>query len=453
MAMRSGDAVLVVPGIMGSELVDTTTGSLLWGFSGAGWYVDAWTSGRSLRELALTDTERDGRYGRVAATRLLRFPAYAPVLRGFEPYGRLLAALRATARHPSAVAEFAYDWRLPVSYNAGLLADAAARHLGRWRQANPGAEEPQLVVVAHSMGGLLAQHLSTIPGGTDGVRACVTLGTPFFGAPKAAVLLAQGRGIPLPLPRRRAQALAASLPGVYDLLPSYRCVDTVHDVRRLTPADIAALGGDAELAARAAERQASVSTAVPAGHVQVVGARQPTIQTLTLDGDQIEDWEYTCRREAASLARVDVGGDGTVPRESAQLPASPAFPLAQTHGALARTAEAILVAQDVMLLRGTGPWLGEGRLGLRTPDLIPAGDDLVFSVLGADRPRHVNCRIESVRTGRTIAVPSLRTQDDRLVALVPSGQPGLYRISVAGGGMSPVTEIVMVADPDPVAAR
>src|SRR5215470_4277468 len=88
------DAVVVLPGIMGSELVEAATGTVLWGLADPGWYVKAWTSGRSLRALAVTDAERKGRPGRVQATRTLRFPAFAPFLRGFEPYTELLAAVK-----------------------------------------------------------------------------------------------------------------------------------------------------------------------------------------------------------------------------------------------------------------------------------------------------------------------------------------------------------------------
>jgi hypothetical protein len=66
---------------MGSELADRD-GSVLWGLADPGWYVSAWTSGRGLEALRLTKDEREGRYGRVRATRLLRFPAFAPVLAG-----------------------------------------------------------------------------------------------------------------------------------------------------------------------------------------------------------------------------------------------------------------------------------------------------------------------------------------------------------------------------------
>ncbi|MEU6366725.1 hypothetical protein ABZ876_13590 [Streptomyces sp. NPDC046931] len=137
---QTGDAVILVPGIMGSELVDTTTGRTLWGLSDPRWYVSAWPSGTSLSALRLTPEERSGRYGRVRATRLIRFPAFAPVLAGRSPYEQLRKGLRAVVWHPAAVAEFAYDWRLPVAHNAAPLAEFARRHLDDWR-AHPAYAE------------------------------------------------------------------------------------------------------------------------------------------------------------------------------------------------------------------------------------------------------------------------------------------------------------------------
>jgi hypothetical protein len=47
------------------------------------------------------------------------------------------------------------------------------------------------------------------------------------------------------------QALAATLPGVHDLLPGYRCVNADSDAHHLTPADVEAIGGNRDLAAAA----------------------------------------------------------------------------------------------------------------------------------------------------------------------------------------------------------
>ena len=61
-----------------------------------------------------------------------------------------------------------------MSFNARLLASAIREHLDTWRahpahemarHAGPVRRPAQLVIVAHSMGGLLAQALTVIDGG------------------------------------------------------------------------------------------------------------------------------------------------------------------------------------------------------------------------------------------------------------------------------------------------
>ena len=442
-------AVMVVPGIMGSELVDRATGHVLWGVNDPRWYVQAWTSGSSLDDLRLTDDERSGRFGRVRATRLLRFPAFAPILRGFEPYTKLLEGLRAAAGDPHAVAEFAYDWRLPVAYNAQLLAEAIHRHVQTWR-AHPaaGGREAGVVLVAHSMGGLLARHLGLIPGAADEVRATLTLGTPFYGAPKAAVLMSSGRGSALPLPRARLAALASGLPGVHDLLPTYRCVDAGNDARRLNIDDVAAIGGDRELARSSALWHERIAGVVPVGHVQVVGTHQPTMQALTVSGGIAMGHPYTCRPGVGmGIERLDLSGDGTVPRESAQLPQASAMPLAQSHGAIARTSEAILIAQDIVADRRTGPWQGAGAIGLHVQDIVRAGSSFSIGLTGVEHPRHASCQVRDLATGRLVAAPVLRFENGQMVAHAHALGPGLYRILAIGGGSSAVSQVVMVTEP------
>ena len=135
------DAVIVIPGMMGSELVDTDSGEILWGRPNLHWYVNVWTSDEPTKRLRLNDEERGGRAGRVRASRLLRVPAFAPVLRGIESYTPLVNLIRDTCPHPDAVLEFPYDWRLSVARNARLLAGVAAEHMDRWRRHPYGSSE------------------------------------------------------------------------------------------------------------------------------------------------------------------------------------------------------------------------------------------------------------------------------------------------------------------------
>ncbi|MGW4843163.1 lipase/acyltransferase domain-containing protein [Nocardia brasiliensis] len=449
------NAILVVPGIMGSELINTTDESVLWGLDDVRWYLRAWTSGSSLEALRLTDQERNGRYGRVRASRALRTAAFAPFLQGFEPYGRLIDQLRAASIHPDAVAEFPYDWRLPVTYNARLLADAIQRHLERWRErlrhisrdrGRP-AEDPGVILVAHSMGGLLARDLTRIQGALDNVRATITLGTPFFGAVKSVLMIATGRGAPIPLPRRKLRALAAGLPGVYDLLPSYRSVDAGTEARRLLASDVGSIGGDVELAEASITWQRGMSGTSMDGHIQVVGCEQPTVQSVSITDGVATGLFHTCRPAADGIDRVNLTGDGTVSRDSAQLPNLPATPLAQSHGALAQCAEAILVVKDSVAGRDTGPWLGEARLGILLPDVVAAGSALRVPLTGVTDTRAARCRMVDVASNRQLDVAKIAMEEGQAVAHLEIPGPGLYRVELRGGGTSGVSEMVLATDP------
>jgi hypothetical protein len=76
------DAVVVVPGIMGSELVDET-GEVCWGLKPL-LLAKAWRTKR-LDVLRVTEADQAGGR-RLRPTRLLRVPGYMPVLGGLEPY-------------------------------------------------------------------------------------------------------------------------------------------------------------------------------------------------------------------------------------------------------------------------------------------------------------------------------------------------------------------------------
>jgi Lecithin:cholesterol acyltransferase len=466
----SHDAVVIVPGLMGSVLVEAGTGRTLWGFTDLRWYVRAWTTGAGLADLHLSDQERQGRYGRVRAAGLLRMPAYARILAGFEPYARLADQVRAVAAHPAAVLEFPYDWRLPVAHNGRLLAEAATAHLQRWRaheahdaarRRHPAGRAAQLVLVAHSMGGLLARYLSLIPGASDDVRATVTLGTPFYGSVKAAVLLNTGRGAPLParrplaaLLRRDAdagvRALAATLPGVHDLMPTYRCLDAGSTARRLTPADVVALGGDAELAEAARDLHSKLAGARLVGHRAVVGVAQPTPQSITLQNGVVRAHRYACEGEpGAAPQRVDRAGDATVYRESASLHGGAHTYLPQQHGSLARTDEAIACAVHIVTERDPdafGPPLGAGEIGLDLPDLVAAGEEWTAEVTGVENPRAARCQVRDAGTGRLVDLPPLEPRDGALHVRPHLPGPGLYSVHVAGSGRSPVSQLVLAGD-------
>lgn len=449
----TSDAVVVVPGIMGSELYDTVLERYIWGLR-PGWYARAWSPrGTGLEPLAPTEEELVGDTRRVRATGLLKVPAFAPVFAGIEPYTPLVTAIRQVVRHPDAVLEFPYDWRLPVGLTARSLAEAVQRHLAAWRRRS-GRPDARVVLVAHSMGGLVCEALGGIPGATDGVRAVLTLGTPFDGAAKAAVILGAGTGAPLP--PRRLRAVAVRMPGLYDLLPGYRCVDDGDDVRRLTPADVAGLGGDPVLAAAAFEQRASRNHTPLPGHRALVGVEQPTLASLTLADGLAAGHPYTFEPdETGELVRDPNGvlrrrpglGDGTVPRDSA-LPRHgiEPMPLAQQHATLAHSAEAITFVRD-FLLHGTTaehPRLGFGDVGVVLPDVVAPGVEWTATLTGIEAT-HAAVTATDVETGAEVpGVPYRRGETVHAAVTLPV--PGLYRVRVTGG-TTPVSQLVLAEDP------
>ena len=112
---------------------------------------------------------------------------------------------------------FPYDFRQSVVHNAELLAQEVSQrlaHLG-------GKGDHRVVVVAHSMGGLVARYWLGPLGGHRWCRALITLGTPHRGAPKALQMLVNG------LPLGLFSAITGVLrewPSVYELLPTYEAI-------------------------------------------------------------------------------------------------------------------------------------------------------------------------------------------------------------------------------------
>ena len=458
---RISDAVVVVPGIMGSELcVKGSNGKdVLWGLSGA-LLAQTWLHGR-FRRLLVTEDDLAGK-GSVEATRLLRNVGWTPVLGGLEPYEKLLEAVRGVVVDQSAVVEFPYDWRLPVDVNGRLLADRCHRLLEAWRTrvgerrlGDP--EEVRVVIVAHSMGGLVARHAVQRYGASSVVRSILTLGTPHYGAVRALQMLATGEGTGLQLPvignvelPRRLQAagreLALTSPGVYDLLPRYRCVLDVKP-RHLTTADVASVGAREDFAIEAAERNRLLVEAPTAPMMGLAGADQPTLQSLKL---QAGSCTFYGTEDGSDNDPGNLGGDATVPRRSANPPDARADPLPQRHGALAKSEEAFTFVIDALRGGHLPPRLGTRPISAEIPDAAGAGESITVRVrepesdgppdAGGLSVTSVDVNDETVR----MKWKDRRIVDGTLEFRSPPHPPGVYRVTVAGGSYSAVGDIVLV---------
>ncbi|WP_027006926.1 lipase/acyltransferase domain-containing protein [Conexibacter woesei] len=461
----SYDAVVFVPGILGSSLRLTETGEELWGFASAVKYSRIWRSNRLASKLAVTADELAGVTGRVVADGLLQAPAAAPILQGLEPYTDLVEGLRKVMANRAAVVEFPYDWRLSVRYNAAELARTAAAHLETWRRhpavtGAPTAQSPRLVIVAHSMGGLLARALPTVegrdgvPAVTERLRSVITLGTPFLGAVKAAVLLNSGHGVRLGH-RRRIQRVAATFPGVHDLLPTYRCLRSGEDLLRLTADDIAALGGDRTLAQEAIDFARAIQENELSHHM-IYGTHQTTLQSMRLENGAViaspHHFEWAGDEPALdsrdALIPRKVSGDGTVGGDWATHghPGVP-FPLPQQHGALAKSPEAVISVAAAVQRRPLGKVQGGGEIGLSVPDVVAPNAVWRITLTGASGPSAVTAGVTDAETGREVHDVHFVRAGNELVGSLALRRPGMYRVEVAHGGWSPTSQLVLCVEP------
>ena len=308
---RHGDSalrVLIVPGIMGSQLGLTRAAPLP--------HDIVW--------LDPLDIQR----GRLAA---LRVPGAAPIV----PLGVVLFSylrLKLHLRAAGIPAEFHdYDWRLSIMDSGRALAE-------RLRTLRPA----RVAIVAHSMGGLVSRAALALEG-TRHIERLVLLGTPNCGSFAAVQALRGTYAVVRKVARLAQQASAESLaaevfstfPSLYELLPWGSCSVGGSDLFEARDWPAAGPGPDANLlaAARAVQRQLAPPDerfAVIAG----VGAA-----TVTAARRRGEEFLYTFTR----------GGDGTVPLRSALLPGVRCRYARAAHSDLTRNP--VVAAAVVDLLR------------------------------------------------------------------------------------------------------
>ena len=430
---RTDDAVIYLPGLMGSELRDSE-GCLVWGFAPR-LLVAALRSDAPLQRLHLDpECPDDG----ITATGLAGW-AMLPRLWGTEPPADLVQALRTNiAVHPAAVKVVPYDWRQSIRDLAPELATAARAHLESWRRHPQGNPDAKLSLVCHSMGGLVARYYVDVLGGGADVRRVVTLGTPFFGSVKAILALDRGHVLPFGFRARAVCALVCTFPSIYELTPRYRCVETNDgSLCRLAPDDLAAIGADPSLAEAADRTHREIDAGKTRGYAvyrAAIGLRQPTLQSAIFDGSR--------RGYLMRLGEENRDGDGTVYREAACLPHNDPKELAQQHKQLANSKEAIEFVRAKLTDHPQGPPLGpDDGIGLQVPDVVPVGQP--FAIVVHDALEPTRCTAIDVETGALadsgVAYPGAEhaTTDLTLSA------PGLYDIRADSPAGSPVSALVL----------
>lgn len=454
------DVIVLLPGILGSVL--RRDGRDLWSTSGRSILAALTSLGGTVASLKLAseagadDDAGDG----VTAPALLEDLHAIPGFWKIDGYTRCRARIleRFEATPGENFFEFPYDWRRDNRHHARRLQRQSAEWLARWREQtrNPNAK---LVLVAHSMGGLVSRYFLEALGGWRDARALVTFGTPHLGAAKVLQTVLDGYPAkvgPLSLPD--LTAALRSFTSVWQLLPVYASFDPGDGALvRLadTPAhglDLARVraGRDFHREIRdAAQRNAADPAYVASGFTThaIVGVHQPTVQSAVAGRGAVSFRER--------FEGQDEGGDGSVPRISAAPPRTPfqTVLVPEQHASL-QNADFALLQLEGILHAGWAPALDDALsfdvqapptpVSLRVEDCYTAGEDVVIRA----RPGEGSVPLRATLAGDDDASPRTvelaPAADGWQEARVPGLSAGAWRVTIEGEGASSVRDVFVV---------
>jgi pimeloyl-ACP methyl ester carboxylesterase len=251
--------VIVIPGILGSRLVDQRSERIVWGaFSGKYANPNTPDGARLLalpmrtgeRHIQITDDVQPNGVLDRARVSLLGLPlelnAYLHILAtlgvgGYrdEPLGR--AGVVDYGEDHFTCFQFDYDWRHDNAANARRLHDFIVEkraYVETQLRHRLGVESPEVKfdIVAHSMGGLVTRYFlrygnqdlpadGSLPeanwAGAQYVDRAILVGTPNGGSANALIELVHGVRFAPTLPKFHA-AILGTMPSIYQLLPRTR---------------------------------------------------------------------------------------------------------------------------------------------------------------------------------------------------------------------------------------
>jgi pimeloyl-ACP methyl ester carboxylesterase len=450
------DVIVCIPGITGSVL--RKDGRDVWNISGGAVLNALRTLGGDLKELKLEEDPVDvDDVDGITATEVIRDVHLLPGIWKIDGYTKLVRHIEQTfdVKRGKNLFEFPYDWRRDNRVASRQLATKARKWLADWRRSS-GNADAKLVLIGHSMGGLVARHFIECREGWKDTRTLVTIGTPYGGSLYAVGTLVNGKKVKF----FDLTDIARSLTALHQLLPVYPCYDhgdgtlvrvTEAAVPKLDPAKAkAALAFHHEIR-DAVETNSKI--AAYADHRYdlrpIVGIEQPTAQSARRDGDRV------------TLLRVhdgkDLKGDGTVPRPSA----TPveferlqnAIYAAERHASLQNDGNVLLQLTGILTQPSFDPSgyrtaAVKVEQALDVDDWFASTDPILVRVQPQDDPGGALVAVvEDLETGEERLRRQLTPADDGWFEADVGPLPeGVYRIASIGGSVEPVTDLVTVVD-------
>jgi len=212
------DIVILIPGIMGSILKRGS--DVVWGPNAdAVWQV--LKSGNLDLEFLRPSLSETTTSSSVKATGLFESTTLIPGFWKLDGYTEtrkvLIEQLGLTLGQN--YFEFPYDWRLNNRIAAQNLIEMMSEKLSFWRD-HIKRSDAKIVLIAHSMGGLIARYACEVLGGWSTVREVFSLGTPYQGSVKALDRIANG------MVSAGLTKTLSTFDSVYQLMPTYQCIDS-----------------------------------------------------------------------------------------------------------------------------------------------------------------------------------------------------------------------------------
>jgi pimeloyl-ACP methyl ester carboxylesterase len=463
------DIIVVLPGIGGSYL--SHNGKPIW----APTVGAAYRAASGAKALTLDDErgDPDKLAGGVIATGLVNDIHILPGLWKIDGYSRLIAAIEKTFQTSKAFPEskklanliiFPYDWRRDNRITARRLQNVVNDFLARWHKETF-FKDAKVILIAHSMGGLISRHYLDVLGGWSECRALFTFGTPFRGSLNALDTLVNGV--------RKLGGLIdlssafRSMPSVYQLLPRYECVlqdkayRRVVDATRLCNLEAArarvkdALSFYEEIDQKVGERNGNLNYEI----LPYAGIHQSTSQSAEVTSQGVG----VVAINPSKVPEAYEDGDGTVPLVSAiplelSTNAQLVTSVNEKHASLQANTFVLddlmrrLLAMEVQGLQDILGGVARGvglALALDLDDAFEKGVSIPIRVRVKNAPADtaVRLRLENAETRKTEPVDVKRI-DGIWTAELKDLDPGSYRIEAiahSAEGDASVRDVFAVA--------
>ena len=229
----------------------------------------------------------------------------------------------------------AYDWRRPTDELGDIVYQQIAAN-----------GETDVTLVAHSMGGLLARHIAHLDADRRQISRIVTLGTPNGGSYSPVQVFRNTHSLVAKLgaldlrhtAEEIVQEVLREFPGLVEMMPdpALRPDENYFDFRNWPNTGTRPV---AQVLANALAARRRLPVADDRFH-QIIGIGEKTVVSATVQGNELS-------------FRYSLDGDGTVPRDLAELDDLPKTFIEASHGGLVKDRSVLSTLEKLM--KGEAP--------------------------------------------------------------------------------------------------